>query len=68
MATYAQIRAYVRNHFGFDAKPCWIAHVKELNGLPVRAAWNRRSKSRAVPCPPDKRPSIEIALRRLGMI
>ena len=68
MATYDQIRDSVRRHSGFDPKTCWIAHVKQLNGLPVRRAWNRRTSSREVPCPPEKRPAIEAALRRLGMV
>jgi hypothetical protein len=68
MATYDQIRADVRIHAGFDPKTCWIAHVKELNGLHVRPSWNRRSVSRQVPCPPERRSAIEAALRRLGMI
>jgi hypothetical protein len=68
MATYDQIRANVRSYSGFDPKTCWIAHVKELNGLPVARAWNRRGSSRDVPCPPERRPAIEAALRRLGMI
>ncbi len=68
MATYDQIRDFVRRHSGFDPKTCWIAHVKQLNGLPVRRAWNRRSGSREIPCPPEKRPAIEAALRQLGMI
>jgi hypothetical protein len=39
MATYAEIRAYVRKRSGYVAKDCWIAHVKALNGNPVRRAW-----------------------------
>jgi len=41
MATYADIVDYARERSGFAPKTCWIAHVKELNGLPVRRAWNR---------------------------
>lgn len=59
MATYRQIQAWIREVFRFTAKTCWIAHVKELNGFNVRAAWNRRSDLRAVPCPPEKRRAIE---------
>ena len=68
MATYAEIHKYVRSTEGFDPKTCWIAHAKELNGLPVRPAWNRTSRKREVPCPPDKQPAIERALRHFGMI
>lgn len=66
--TYRQIQEYVKSHSGFAAKTCWIAHVKELHGLPVRRAWNRSGQERAVPCPPDKRPAIEQAFRHFGAI
>jgi histidinol-phosphate/aromatic aminotransferase/cobyric acid decarboxylase-like protein len=53
-------------------KPCWIAHVLELNGLRPRAASNRISRisrnERKYPCPPDKRPAIESAMRKLDRI
>jgi len=68
MTTYGQIRQDVWWHSGFDSKTCWIAHVKELNGLPVRGASNRRGPERQVPCPDDKRPAIEGAMRRLGIL
>ena len=68
MATYEEIDGYVRRHSGFAPKSCWIAHVKELNGLPVSRAWNRAGRGRVVPCPPDKRRAIEQAFRHFGMI
>jgi hypothetical protein len=61
--TYADISEYVRQRSGFVPKGCWIAHVKELRGFEVPWAWNRVGKRRQVPCPPDKRPAIERALR-----
>jgi hypothetical protein len=68
-ATYAKIAECVKRQYGFVPKTCWIAHVKELNGLSPRTAHNRaNAKVRHVPCPPDKRDSIERCLRRLGMI
>jgi hypothetical protein len=68
MATYPEIDRYVRRTAGFSVKPCWIADVKELNGLPVRRAWNRARHERQVPCPPDKRPAIERAFQHFGII
>ena len=69
MATYEEIAKRVKQDSGFVPKTCWIAHVKELNGLPVRRASNRKDPSiRLEPCPPDKRKSIEDAMRALGMI
>jgi len=69
MATYAQIQQDVRKHHHRSVKTCWIAHVKELNGLPVRTASNRTSPNvRQVPCPTEVRPIIEASMRRLRML
>lgn len=69
MATYSQIMADIRIRHTQSVKSCWIAHVKELNGLPLRKAHNRKSpKIREVPCPDAIRPIIEASMRRLGMI
>lgn len=69
MATYNDIRNDVQLTHGRYIQDCWIAHVKEQNGLPVRAAPNRQSKdSRVKPCPADVRPLIETSMRRFGMI
>ncbi len=69
LATYEQIRDDVQETHGRYVQDCWIAHVKEQNGLPLRAAHNRQSKdSRVKPCPADVRPLIEASMRRFGMI
>ena len=66
MATYTQIQEDIEKRHSRAVKTCWIAHVKELNGLPVRVAHNRISKSeRKVPCPNNVRPLIEESMRRL---
>jgi len=69
MAKYREILAYIKQTDGRTAKTCWIAHVKELNGMPGRAAPNRISASvRQNPCPPKWRPIIEEAMRHFGML
>jgi len=69
MATYRQIQTYVKERYGCTVKTCWIAHVKELNGLKPRPAPNRISiGKRKHPCPDSKRPLIEEAMRHYGMI
>ena len=69
MATYNQIRADVQEQHGRYVQDCWIAHVKEQNGLPVKVAHNRQFKDkRGKPCPDDARPLIEATMRRFGMI
>jgi hypothetical protein len=57
MATYKQIQTYVRTEYGFVPKSCWIAHCKEICGLPLRKS-RRGDKQRVYPCPIDKREKI----------
>jgi len=69
MATYEEIQAYVKKEYGFAPKPCWIAHMKEICGLPVRQAPNRHSADkRKVPCPSEKRDAIKKAFAHFNMI
>ncbi len=69
MATYKQIQEYVKSYYGFSPKSCWIAHVKEMNGLQPRVSYRRYdSKIRQVPCPTDKMKPIQEAMRHFGMI
>jgi len=68
-ATYPNIQARTRSHEGVYVKSCWIAHVKEMCGLPLDKAPNRHSpRKRAQPCPPDKVDVIKRAFRHFGMI
>ena len=68
MATYKEIQDWVKAEYEFVPKTCWIAHCKELEGLPVRCAPNRIGKTRAVPCPETERPAIMHAFRHFNMI
>jgi hypothetical protein len=68
MATYREVSDFVRRNFGFVPKSCWIAHVKELSGLPVKRAWNRSSQGRKMPCPLEKVEPIRAAFRHFGML
>lgn len=68
MATYKEIQSWVKNNFCFVPKSCWIAHVKELNGLNPRRSPNRQGPDRQVPCPLERRKPIEAAMRHFGMI
>ncbi len=68
-AGYQRIADEVLRRHGRWVKTCWIAHVRELNGLPVRRAWNRRpGPGRDNPCPRWARPLIEGAMRRFGLL
>jgi hypothetical protein len=69
MSTDSEIQKFVQHHHGFVPKRGWIAHVKELRGLPTRRAAKRSGQgSRVEPCPPEKREAIEEALRHFGLI
>jgi hypothetical protein len=69
MATYKQIQEDVRKRHGRAVKTCWIAHVKEQNGLRMRTAPNRHSQvARVYPCPVELRVVIEDSMRRLGLL
>ena len=69
MATYKEIQDYVKSTYGFLPKTCWIAHMKELCGIPVKVAHNRYTPDkRKKPCPPDKMEPIKSAFRHFKMI
>jgi hypothetical protein len=67
-ATYQEIQKWVREHHGFVPKTCWIAHCKEIYGLPVGAASNRQGEERTEPYPPDKIPALTQAFRHFGLL
>lgn len=68
MATYQQINDFVMENHGYTVSTCWIAHIKERQGLPVRRSWNRQGNGRENPCPATKQESITEALRYFRMI
>jgi hypothetical protein len=69
MATYREIADSVRAKHGRSVKTCWIAHVKELNGLSMRSARNRIDpRVRTNPCPDWAQPLIAESMRLLGML
>lgn len=69
MATYAQIQEYIKEKHGFTVKGCWIAHMKELHGLPVKVSSRRYDVNvRQVPCPENKKEYIKEAFEHFGMI
>ena len=68
MATYKEIIAWIKEEYGFVAQSCWIAHMKELNGLNLKQASNRQCSTRKKPCPIDKQDKINNAFKHFGMI
>lgn len=67
-APYGEIQRWVKLQYGFGPKTCWIAHCKEMFGLPVRAAWNRRRAERLESCPAEKQLAIRHAFQHFGML
>jgi hypothetical protein len=69
MATYSEIREWIKQKHGYNIETCWIAHAKELCGVEVKRAVNRQNtKTRKNPCPKDKLEMIKEAFRKFGMI
>jgi hypothetical protein len=69
MVTYERIQQYVHAKSGHRVKKCWIAHVKEICGLPVKPSPNRLfAGKRTNPCPPNRIEEIKQAFHDLGMI
>lgn len=67
MATYEEIQDYVLQTYHFKPKTCWIAHAKELYGLPLGTAPNRIGNARTNPCPQDKQVQIFAAFQHFNM-
>ena len=67
--TYAKVQKDIESTHGLTVKTCWIAHVKELNGIETRKAPNRINvNKRKYPCPEDKRQMIEESMHKFGML
>jgi hypothetical protein len=64
MATYEEIQDFIKQKYGFTQKTCWIAHVKEICGLPVR---KNRLGERSHPCPPERIENIKDAFKHFKM-
>lgn len=58
--TYSQIQASVKETAGFVPKRDWIAHVKELNGLPPLRHTHKSRIERLEPCPVLRKPLLRI--------
>jgi hypothetical protein len=67
-ATYQEIQKWVQQRFGFTPETCWIAHCKEIYGLPLGEAVNRMGSERVKPCPPEKQMAIKKAFQHFGML
>lgn len=68
-ATYPEIKAYVKEHYGLNVTSPHIAQVKEKHGFEKRPNYNKGADGHRVPqCPPDKEKAIEDAFKHFGML
>ena len=67
--TYDNIKAYVKEKYGYKVSSIYIAQVKERAGIQKRENYNIGEGKGVVPhCPPEKEEAIKDALRHFGMI
>ena len=63
-----EIQQYCKTRFNITAKNTYIAHVKELSGIPISKANNRKGEKRLWPCPIKLQPLIKMAFIELGLL
>ena len=68
MASYQEIKNYVLEKHRHRVKSGWIAHAKEVYGIPVKKAGNRKGKERLWPFPKKNLPLIKEAFEHFDMI
>lgn len=67
MATYRAIQQEVKATYGFVPKTSWIADVLSERRVETPSLSTRPiANVRVGRCPPDKKPSIEAAIDKLG--
>ncbi len=67
MTSYQQIKDYIQENHGKKIKSVWIAHAKEIYGIPIKKASNRQGERRW-PCPKKNLPLIKEAFEHFEMI
>ena len=68
MASNEEIRDYIEKKHGVRPKNTWIAHAKEVYGVPTKPASNRKSGERRWPCPKKRLPHIKEAFLHFKML
>lgn len=69
-ATYAKIKEYILEKFGFKVSTLYIAQIKRKCGIELRENYNKSKKDKQVipQCTPEKEKAIMDALRHFKMI
>lgn len=68
MGNYKDIQNYLKKKYGWFPKSCYIAHAKEVYGIPVKKAPNRKGETRNWPCPEKRLELIKNAFEHFKMI
>ena len=67
--TCGNIKAYVKEKYGFEVTNLYIAQMKDRMGLEKRANYNIGAGKAIVPnCPPEKAEAIVDAFRHFGIL
>ncbi len=69
-ATYEELKAFVKAHYGFKITSLYISQVKRKCGLPVGECYYHPKKANSVipQCPPEKEAAIRAALEHFQML
>ena len=69
-ATYADLKAYIEEKYGFKVSNLYIAQAKAAMRIKERENYNlpKSENSRQTVCPPEKMKAIQEALRHFKMI
>ncbi len=70
VATYGQIKDYVKEHTGLSVSSLYIAQIKQKYGIIERENYNKpkSENARQPQCPPEKERAITEALKYFKMI
>ena len=67
IATYAEIKTWIEEKYGFKVSTLYIAQIKDKAGLEKRKNYNPGSGEGKVPvCPPEKEEAIRDAFRHFN--
>ena len=68
-ATYAEIKAYIKEKYGLSVSSLYIGQTKDKAGIKERKKYNTGSgKGRVPKCPPEKEEAIMDAFRHFNLI
>lgn len=70
--SFTEIKRWIFDNYGFKVASFYVAEVKRDHGIPelgnCKPLNGVSSNGKSIRCPPEKRATIEAALRHFGMI